>query len=235
MRKDLNVNASQRLERLLPWLNDPLNIYATSATLLRKWEMRGRRAVAQFLVSFDGSPAAGHVEVLRSRHAPKVARKRMARQSRLDPDALETLQVELQAVLEAGYSGARFDAGSMPLPSLRFGARNANRGNLKVSTMKRRERRAYTAPGAYVLHVAGTTHDLTLFLVLHLLTVENMAGVLSRCPAPAPYDWKARCDRWFLRTGHGQKRKSCSDACRVRWSEERKATVFKGVNRRQAR
>jgi hypothetical protein len=40
------------------------------------------------------------------------------------------------------------------------------------------------------------TRDLVLYLMLHLLTVQRMAGVLGRCQrAPALGDWQNRCNR----------------------------------------
>ena len=239
MRKALT--AATRLDLLLPWFNDPTDPYTASPADLTRWHARFTGAIGRFLVSFDGSPAAGYVEVVRrpkgwapegyyaplgldalpeKRHRYPKSGPTPKWKFDLDPDALQTLQVELGMVLAVGFGGPDvFGAGggsTLPMPSLRFGVRNTHRPDVKLSTLTRRERQTYTAPGAYVLQVSGSTHDLVLYLVLHLLTAADMAGMLARCPAPAPRNWKQSCHHLFIRTGHGRKREYCTDACRVR-------------------
>jgi hypothetical protein len=230
MRKGAHVTAAQRLGLLVDWLNDFIELYRPDNDLdVKRWAAAGRAAIGRFLISFDGSPSAGHVETLRrSKDMPRFIRADMPHGLAMDADALQHLQVELNLMLQAGFGGPGVSGGSLPMPSLRFGVRNLHRGDAKMSGLKRRERRDYAAPGAYVLQVTGTTHDLVLYLVLHLLTAENMAGVLARCDrAPAPNNWQERCNRWFIRTGHGRRREFCSNACRTRHAAEQRATQHK--------
>jgi hypothetical protein len=225
--------AAQRLGLLLPWLNDPTNLYAATPQAVSQWIRDGRRAVVQFLASFDGSSAAGHVELLRRSPSdlPLFIRRSVPHASALDPDSLQTLHVELRLVLDAALGGER---AAMPLPTLSFGGRAA-RDEQKRSTLSRRARRDYRAPGAYVLQVAGSVHDVTMYLALHLLTAAGMAGAVGRClaPAPAPRNPRLRrrgqdrprCEKFFIRGGQGRPREFCSPACRVRRAEELKSQL----------
>lgn len=262
-RRGKKLTAVQRLALLLPWLNDATDPYAVSAPDLTQWSARFRGAIGRFLVSFDGSPATGFVEVLRRATGPVPAgyyqpvgldpdgqvvgfdsegnvipnpdsRQRVVKlcsstsewKFNLDPGALESLRTELGCLVSVGFDGPYAlgpgGGSTLDLPTLRFGVRNVMRADVKLSMLTCRDRRIYEAPGAYVLQVTGSARDLVLYLVLHLLTAERVAGMLARCQAPAPHNWQERCNRWFLRTGHGRRRTSCSDKCGDRiWSEER--------------
>lgn len=197
------------------------------------------------MVSFDGSSSAGFIEVARNRDMPRALRDAKPEwRFDLDPDGLQTLQVGLKVLLQAAFTnegqstefvdvdGAgrvirtkgvrRKQALMLPMPTLRFGCRNTDRPDVKRSMLKTRERRQYEAPGAFVMVVSGGIHDLMMFLVLHLLTAEGMAGMLARCPAPRPREWEKTCENWLLRTGHGRKSEYCSDACKTRAHAKRK-------------
>lgn len=238
MRKGRLMSAAERLGLLLPWLNDPGPPLAASAAETARWETPIRSSIARFLASFDGSPAAGYVEMIRREKGWSRGLQALAPDGRLglERDDLLLLQHLLNQLLDPEFGLSRSEGDEQGLlmspeaptrtvlmPSLGFGVRNLSRGDLKLSAMSARERRAYTSAGAYVLQVRGTARDLVLYLTLQLLTAQRMAGVLARCPAPAPNNWTERCERWFLRTGHGRKREYCSDACRVRRHAEETA------------
>jgi hypothetical protein len=217
MRKD-GLSAPQRLGLLLPWLNDPGPPLTSSPPEVTRWVVRYQAAIARFLVSFDDSTAAGHIELIRRGKGWSRALQPLAPAGRvdLDRDDLLILQDLVRQLLEVGLDRPDAIKRTVAMPSLAFGIRSQPRGDLKLSALSLRERRAYTSAGAYVLQVRGTARDLVLYLTLHLLTAPHMAGVLARCPAPAPNKWEEPCNRWFLRTGNGRRREYCSDACRVR-------------------
>lgn len=138
-----------------------------------------------------------HVAALRRfMKSPAVEVLRRHKDKRLDPDDLVALQVELSHLLEGAISDDGISFNMLPLPTLLFGVRNVE--------------------GVVIRRVTGNPRDVLMYLVLHALTTEDMAGMLTRCQAPAPYDWKRKCDNWCLRTGRGFKRQCCSHKCRTR-------------------
>jgi hypothetical protein len=194
--------ASARLALLVPWMNGDSADQPPPAAL--------RRQLGEFLHGFDGSAAAGYVEVRRQRRTlPTFLRKKLTR----DAADWEQVRTNLLLALQQGFDGTQL--GLLPLPSLRFAVRSTQRkAPGKLSRASNGERRAYRAPGAYVLQVDGTIADLVTYLVLHLLTGPDVT--IGRCPAPAPYTKDTRCNRFVVTTGQGRPRVFCSEACRVR-------------------
>jgi hypothetical protein len=224
------LTAPERLGLLLSWLNDPTDPYSARPEELRPWLTLGRQSLSRFLASFDGSPEAGHLHVMGVLTLDRGTQ--VTGPVDLAPDALQTLGVELGMLLDAGFVGTNEYGSTFPMASLRFGVRNAHRTDVKLSTLTRRERRTYAGPGAFVLQVSGSQHDVVLYAVLHLLTAENMAGMLGRCMAPAARNRQARCNRWILRTGHGRRRETCDVNCRNRRASEKRAENLKKGKRR---
>lgn len=103
------------------------------------------------------------------------------------------------------------------LPSLRFEVVRNGGASAKLSVLTAAERRAHLGPSRYQMVVLGELRDVLIYAVMRTLT-EAGAVALARCPAPAPHDWSARCDRWFIVTGQRRGRPAdyCSTNCRVR-------------------
>ena len=205
MRKP-ETTAAGLLKPVLDLVNDKTSIYSPAANVAR-WESNGRHALEAFLRGFDGSAGAGHAEVLQ----PSI--------ERITPDELQGLGVELNLLLECGFGMPEMTP-TLSMPTLRLGARNTLRPEIKRSRATRREQRTHDGPGAFVLQVAGSQRDMVLFLTLHLLSAAAMAGALRRCQAPVPGNRSERCNNWFVRERkRGQPRLHCSDNCRVRFHE----------------
>ena len=226
MRKSLN-SAPARLALLMPFVNDPTNIYSPSADIGR-WEADAREALDAFVSSFDGSVGAGHVAVFDDG---------VLGRQHTGPDELQTLHVDLNGTLEYGLDH-RPDLGWSPtfsLPTLRLAARNMLRPEIKRSRSTRREQRAHDEAGAFVLYAAGSLRDLVLFLTLHLLAADGMSGAVRRCQAPAVGNRRERCGKWFVRKmGPGQPRLHCTDNCRVRFHDEHESKRRNRSERRKA-
>lgn len=239
MRK-AELSATNRLALLLPALNASLDPYVADARDVRRWCADFNAAIAQLLASFTGSPACGFVAVMR-------------RAETLDPDALQSLAIDLDQMLRIGFDGP--DAlgpgggATTPMRSLRFGVRDARGPVGKRSALRRREQQAYSAAGAYVLQVDGSTHDIVLYVTLRLLTSPDMAGRVTRCKAPVALPRadrtltqtgrpRERCDRWILRPRQrGQPQLFCKGgACKARWhAEQAAADASERQPRRRAR
>jgi hypothetical protein len=191
-----NLTASARLRPLLSWVNgDPVSA------------LQVRFGLLGFVGSFDGSAAAGFVDVSLARQVARLDEPHPEPTGTL-AEQLETLRLTLRDVLQA-------DAEARSFPSLRFSVRRV-RPPAKRSKLKPRERQAYQDAGAAVLRVEGSLMDLVPFLLMHLLTAPDMMTV-ARCPAPQAGHWRDRCGRWFVQaTGRGRPREYCTDPCRVR-------------------
>lgn len=192
-----SLTAPERLRLLLSWVNgDPVSAVQVRIGLLG------------FVGSFDGSAAAGFVDVSLARQVARLDEPRPAPTGTL-AEQLETLRLMLREVLQA-------DAEARSFPSLRFGVRRV-RPPAKRSKLSPRERQAYQDAGAAVLRVEGGLMDLVPFLLIHLLTAPDMMTV-ARCPAPQAGHWRNQCGRWFVQDAGraGRPRDYCSDACRVR-------------------
>jgi hypothetical protein len=213
MRKPFG-SAAQRVTPVLDVVNDPTNIYAPNANVSR-WEAHVRQALQRYLEQFDGTPESGYVEVFQ----PSL--------TRTTPDELYGLIVELNLLLESGFGEPEMTP-TLPMPTLRLGARNTRRPEIKRSRATQRERRSHDSAGAFVLQVDGGLRDVVLFLTLHLLAAPGMAGAIRHCQAPAPHNWQERCGKWLVRSmGPGQPRNYCSDRCRVRFAAEKEAKTRK--------
>lgn len=194
-----SLTAPGRLGLLLPWLNGD-----------RVGALELKVRLIGFVGSFDGSAAAGFVDVRLERLVARLDEPKPEPAGTL-VEQLETLRLILLAVLQADDM-----AEVRSFPSLRFGVRRV-RPPAKRSKLKPRERQAYQDAGAAVLRVEGSLMDLVPFLLMHLLTAPDMMTV-ARCPAPQAGHWRDQCGRWFVQqvTGPGRPRDYCSDNCRVR-------------------
>lgn len=111
----------------------------------------------------------------------------------------------------------------LSLPSLRFGL---------LGTGSKTRRQAH-----YEMHVnAARLRDLVPFLVLHLLTVDDIP--VSQCLAPGKDDWRIPCHRLFIWTkkgrppevcpaGQGQKKANGRSACANRVRAQAKVIAKK--------
>jgi len=225
------MTAPARLGLLLPWVNAAPPVPVGTV----------RRHLRAFAESFDGSAEVGH---LRSHGTPAHEI------SQATPAALEALRTRLRELLRRGFPpnidvkdgqwindqpwGQTFPL-MQAFSSLRFGVicmgRPAPRKLVRASS---HERRTFRAPGAYTLLVEGDLADLVLFFVAHLLTAPGMA-VVSRCAAPAPNNWEARCHRFIVGSGVGRPPECCSGACRVRAHAERLRTLEREATGRKKR
>ncbi len=212
------LTAPDRLRPLLSWVNGDRNGQDLRFQLIN------------FLNSFDGSAAAGFVDVSLNRLVARLDEPQPQPAGTL-AEQFETLRLILRKVLQA-------DAEPRSFPSLRFGVRRV-RAPAKRSTLRPHEHRAYQAAGAAVLRVEGGLTDLVPFLVGHLLTAPGMMTV-ARCPAPRAGHRREPCGRWFVQqvTGPGRPRDYCSDACRVRANDAKPSgarPVHRTLHRRKQR
>ena len=187
-----------RLQLLLPWLNgDPVGSVELRLRLLG------------FVASFDGSPAASHIEVRLTRLAARLDEPQPAPTASL-AEQVEALRLAVRAVLLADDV-----ADARSFPSLQFGIRRLPPPP-KRSRLTTRERRMSQDAGAAVLCVEGSLSDLVPFLFMHVLTTSS-ALALMRCPAPQAGQPTHRCGRWFIqRAGVGRPQEFCSHRCRQR-------------------
>lgn len=214
-----------RLNLILEWLNgvfdehhfdgrgpEPTAVWTDYAAV--------RRAVADFVRSFDGTAGAAHLEVVAdAAPVPKrrsfIASERAERQP--TDEELSELEVLLQIMLEQGFGDPTLKDLSVAVPSLRFAVRGtgrrppARRGSVidgGVATQ-----RAYRAPGAYVLTVQGPTLELVPFLLMQLLTAPDMVSV-KRCE-------RQGCPHFVITAAakRGRPQRFCSAACRE-WNRE---------------
>lgn len=227
------MTAPARLDLLLPWLNGTFDEHYFEGRNPEPVAVRTdfpaiRRALADFVQSFDGSAGAAHV-VAEPDDAVEV----------LDDEAVGDLEARLNVLLEQGFTdepplassarrqvipGTSFEFVAqnvhdlaLPLASLRFAVRGAGRqkpakrGSIidgGVTAL-----RNYRAPGAYVLRVQGPTMELVPFLLGQLLTAPDMVAV-KRCRRPG-------CSH-FIGTATaavGAPKQFCSAACRE-WNRE---------------
>lgn len=191
---------------LVDFLNDDTDPYQVSREEVGFFVKRSRYAVQQFLKSFDGSPDAAHLVIWRDREA-RPSFMPAPRPVLNDPDWLERLQMDLNLVLDA------LDEDSPIVPVHVWLQPRRNRADQHRSKLLAEARRAYEAPGAFVMHVGGELHDVVIYCVLQLLMAPGMAGRLARCPAHTSHSSDERCRKWFV-----EKRlhkKWCSDACKM--------------------
>jgi hypothetical protein len=221
--------APERLALLLPWINSDALVEAA----------RVLGDVEAFVESFDGSQAAGYVEVARGDldGIPDFVQKEMSEASPPTAEELDDLRVQLRLLMEQGF-GDQAQLATGAGSSLRFavrsggerskpGWRQTSGGNRVreggVGAMER-----YQAPGAYVLQVYGSLLDVVPFLVMHLLTQPQMVSV-RRCLA---------CGRFrVLQTGaRGAPPKHCGKACRdLSYAMRRKEEQERAEARKQKR
>lgn len=207
------LTAPGRLRLLLRWLNGDFDEHYFEERNPEPVDLRTdfpaiRRALADFVRSFDGSASAAHV----------VAEPDDTVEA-LNEDAIGDLDARLHILLDQGFGENPFDAAmEFPASSLRFAVRSA--GRLKPA--KRGSiidggvtaLRNYRAPGAYVLRVQGPTMELVPFLLGHLLTAPDMVAV-KRCE-------RQGCSHFVTETGEpGPPQRFCSAACRE-WNRELK-------------
>ena len=175
-----------------------------------------RRALAEFVKSFDASAEAAHV----------VAEPEDAAEA-LDDEALGDLEARLSILLQQGFGENPYDAAmSFPLSSLRFAVRGAGRqkpakrGSVVAGGVT--ALRNYRAPGAYVLRVQGPMLELVPYLVGVLLTAPGMTAV-KRCE-------RRGCSHFVAETGKkGAPQRFCSKPCRERNAELEEQQVRKLV------
>jgi hypothetical protein len=229
------LTAPDRLTLLLPWLNDEYgtDVYGptTRPEDVQTWTdyAKVRRALADFVRSFDGSSGAGYLEVVEPGKLPLLMDEdldRLAAALRLllgagFEDATLTDRTLQVALLDIGLGDATRADLSLPAASLRVWVRGAGRHPPKRIFGKRvgeggiQAQRAYRAAGAYVLQVQGDPADLAPFLVAHLLTQADMVAV-RRCE-------RTGCDHYVLvaMAKRGARQRFCSATCRV-WNAELK-------------
>jgi hypothetical protein len=212
MPKPKAPTAPDRLALLLPWLNGDYDENYFEGRNPEPVAVRTdfpaiRRALADFVQSFDGSASAAHV----------VAEPDDAVEA-LDDEAVGDIEARLRILLDQGFGENPFDAEmSFPASSLRFAVRNAGRqkpakrGSIVDGGVT--ALRNYRAPGAYVLRVQGPMLELVPFLLGHLLTAPNMASV-KRCE-------RQGCTHFVIAATakRGRPQRFCSAACRE-WNRE---------------
>jgi len=237
------LTAPGRLKLLLPWLNGDLDEHFYEGRNPEPVAMRTdyaavRRALQEFVESFDGSADAAHVRV--GRVEPSAAELAFRRHAAADlgsladqmiwelpdepvaetDDDLSNLGAHLRMLLAQGFGDANegdLSNLSSPLTSLRFAVRSAGRQKpAKRGTVTGggvTALRKYRAAGAYVLQVMGPTLELVPYLVAHLLTAPNMASV-KRCE-------RQGCPHFVIAaTGkQGRPSKFCSKTC-GQWNRE---------------
>ena len=220
------MTAPARLNLLLPWLNGTFDEHVWGPNPTYGHPVYGagegpedfavqtdysaiRRAVADFVQSFDGSAGAGYVL---AEPDDEVAA--------LDDDALDNLEAALRILLKQGFGENPFDAEmEFPASSLRFAVRNAGRQKPAKRSVKRGGKlggidggvtalRNYRAPGAYALRVKGPTPELVPFLLGHLLTAPDMVSV-KRCE-------RQGCTRFVITATakRGRPQRFCGEGCR---------------------
>jgi hypothetical protein len=234
------TTAPARLDLLLPWLNGAFDEHHFEGrnpepVAVRTDYLAIRRVLADFLATFDGSADAGHIEVVNDPEPAGVD----AFAPPTDDD-LDDLEARLHILVEQGFDGpgggatVKFKGGeftALPAPlflsatSLRFAVRNAGRqkpakrgridagGGRRIVVGGVTALRNYRAAGAYVLQVMGPMLELVPFLVAHLLTAANMAGV-KRCE-------RQGCAHLVITATakRGRPQQFCSAACRE-WNRE---------------
>jgi hypothetical protein len=212
------LTAPARLTLLLPWLNGDLDDGRSSDFLAI------RHAIAEFLRSFDGSAAAGHLEVIDD-PAPPHVRRLSGQGGEPTDEELDDLGARLRILLAQGFGdGLLGDVSaasgtSIDMPDLRISVRNtgrrkpAKRGSIIVGGVT--AQRDYRRPGAYVLQVRGPLIQLVPFLAAHLLSAPDMLAV-KRCE-------RSGCEHFVVEAtaARGRPRQFCSKSCRERNAEQR--------------
>jgi hypothetical protein len=216
------VTAPGRLALLLPWLNGDYDQDVPSPTD-RPEDVQTftdydqvRRDIAEFLRSFDGSAACGHIEVARDRAPiPDFIRRDMPVEAPGSNEELREVAAGLRLLLDQSFEPGPWD-GKLPAGSLRFSIRSAGRQRPKGIPGVTGGRtpagganavRDYRGSGAFVLQVDGRDVDLVPFLVAHLLTQPEMVSV-RRCA-------RSGCDRYLVTAlaKKGRPRTFCSTGC----------------------
>jgi hypothetical protein len=235
------VPAPARLADLLDWLS------ADDWKSDSDWSaQKVQRRLDQFIRSFDGSVASGHVlaEVLppppkRQKVSPTeigefhwskfggkiegTARPPLP-EGLEDIDEIEVLHTALIDILQRGFPHAEPFLPEMVDLDLQFGIERSAPHDLKGRDRKKWEKR----PGAYVMRVAGDRLPLVIWLVIYLLTLPGVVR-LKRCSAPRAYARDERCGRWFVPDSRpGRLPDYCSDTCRQRAFWMRDALERKG-------
>ena len=207
------MTTAEQIDLLLPWLNDRLPDRAV------------RRLLHAFLASFRATrirlPEPGGHDLVADATDEELAATRR-KLERLLSSAFWFSDED-----EGDHRGTKhldWEDVRLPLtfPSIRFGAARQV-ASVKRSALNRRERKALADRGAYqVLIEAGRLRDLVPFLVLQLLAAPGEITI-SRCPAPAPLNWKQRCGRLFIvAKGVGRPKEFCSRDCTNRRDSVRK-------------
>ena len=210
------LTAPERLQLLLPWIND--------ATLS---DADVREALWQFLEPPTPKRLRGPGDPVQSgytRLAVEGAVRELVGYQGKDgiiPKAsarkLQQIRIQLRRVL---------DGQSLPL-TLRFSVKPSSRTRHEMDKRRREqkltllspaERKAYLEAGHYVVAVdSNSLRDLVVYQFMRLLTTPG-AATLARCPAPAPRDPNHQCGGWLIATGkrRGHPARYCSSTCRVR-------------------
>lgn len=231
-----SLTAPERLSLLLPWLNGDLDEHFYEGRNPEPVAVQAdypaiRRAIAEFVGSFNGTAEAAHLEV--------VDDPEPAGFDAFPPptdDELDDLEASLRILVEQGFDGpgggatVKFKGGEfttlpapifLPATSLRFAVRNVGRqkptkrGSIAPGRVAGgvTALRNYRAAGAYVLQVMGPMLELVPYLVAHLLTAPNMASV-KRCE-------RQGCTHFVITATakRGRPQRFCSAACRE-WNRE---------------
>jgi hypothetical protein len=193
---------AERLETLLPWLNEERWDATEEATA------RLKTRLSRFLASFDGSEDAGHVRyvppedmaTLRGRPA-WVRASRAAWEGTEGIDDYEVLHTVLRDLLGRGFP--KYEPIFPDIPVQFF-----------VQLTSGLERRGKGQAGSYVWRVSGDPLELVPWLVMHLLTLPG-AIQLKRCPAPAPHS-RGECGAFFVKKRTGRTGTFCTNTCRQR-------------------
>lgn len=194
-------STADRLELLLPWINDER--YPQSA---REWREELPERLARFVASFNGSAEAGYV---RATVAPSD-RPPWLQEGTENIDQDEVLHTVLADILRRGFPNNKgtldYVDGLLPIHDLRFGVERR-----AAPSSKRKDRQQ---AGAYVQVVAGERMYLVSWLVMHLLTLPGALD-LRKCDAPRPYSTE-RCGHYFVAGGRGRPQQFCSRTCQQR-------------------